>query len=304
MFNKVTNKLKNLKEFQNSKSNVDMMMEFSEMLAGKSSCKEPKLDTNKFTDPFLQDFVKTVVNKRNKYYQENIKLSTLAFNRFKEDCIGLEKTDQGLKESLEAMLSQTNTAVKALMSPEIIASRFIDYYRVKFSIVILDSEPDKYNKQREETVQEFTKITKLLVKCVKAILDVSGRSVIMKEENLKLAPDVYNIENSVTEKDFIGCGLLQDYFSTFEMLSNIFVKVSRRTREILAPTFRDIYGHLICAIVVANRYIVCFPDAPGKIFNFGIFLKEVKPYSDLLAPFGFDKNIAMIMISDIDTGEE
>lgn len=303
MFNKIVNSLKDIPEFQNAKTNFEMVEDFANMLSSKSSCSEPSLQRTKIQNPFLEKVVKTIVTKRNKYYEENLRKSTELFSRFKEEVFELSKTDPGLKESLDIMLSQTNSAVKALVDPREICEKFINYYKLKMSSVFIDSTPEISKKQIQDTINQFTEVSELIVKCMKAILDNSGRSAIIESEELEKVGDLYHKETSVTEKDFNKCEMLKDYFKNFKLISDIFIKVNIRSRKILAPVIREIYGHLVCAIFVANRYIVCFPDAPGKIFNFGVFMTGVKPYSSLLMPFNFDKNMAMIMISDIETDE-
>lgn len=296
MFSKITSKLKDYKEFS-SYEKLSAMTEFSNMLIGKSSAKDPSLKQISFIqeDEILENFVHTIIVNKNKYYKHHLEEANTSFDKLKETILEISKKDATVKKILDDALENTNTAFRALANPENICKRFVDYYKVKCSGLISGDNKD----EKENNLKFFTDAIHIIVKCMKILLDSSGKLVIIDKSELeKLGGDIYDKDLCLTKEDFDKSEFLCDFYPNFKMYSAIFQKIDPNAKKLIYPYLRDFYGHLVCCIFIYNRCPVSFPDAPGKIFNFGVFMKTIRPYTDLLKPFNFPQEMAIISVSE------
>lgn len=284
MFTQITSHLKSYDEFR-TKSSIDAMSEFSHICSKSGSCKEPTLENTKYAeDKVLQDFVSIIILNRNRYYKEHLNLATKSFNYLKEMVLNFSSKDLSFKSVVDELLGKTNSAVKALTTPELIVEQTLTFYKLKNSSFTADPN----------ATTNISNSLKVVMKCILALIDSSGRSVVMDESELLDGGDLYDRKTSITEKDFAGTGILESHYTTFKSVSKILQKIDSQTRKALSPHIRECYAHMVCCVVVSNKYIMSFADAPGKYFYFGVFLQDIRPYTELLQPLGFGPEIASI----------
>ena len=290
MFTEITNELRKMNEFKDCKDDADMMTSMANMWAKDSSTRKPHCDPNKFKAPVFEKFLKTLLYKRDLFLENSKKKGSEMLDNLKETFLELRNSDPEVKKYSENVSDQVKVSLQKFFSFSLIFERISSGYVVQNS---LGSDGDNKNilKTYEETM-------KILVKCMHIVLDESGKSVIIDKEDLEENQNLYKKDLCLTEEDFAESSVLMDFYPNIKEYYNIFRKISPASRQIILPQIKEIYGLLVSSLFVSNRYTICFPELPGKHFNFAVFCNGISIYSKLLKPFGFPPSMAMLNIGN------
>lgn len=267
----------------------------------KSSCDEPKLDASDSVpapvaeaiknDETLVMIIDAIKRKKSEFTEYHVKKASAFFRDFKDLIEELKKdpANQEIRESYNE-ITQNSGILGKLVNPDNMMMAIIAAYKSKF-IGVSD-------KERTTVLADFKSAGLVFVKVMQCLLDKTDRKTIISEHDLKeTGPDRFDADACVTEKDFEKSPLITDYFTKMKSLSDIFRKISPYHRETLSKQIRGIYCHFICA-VFSMRYAIFFTGAtsPGskQVFSFGTFLGNIQYHSELLKPFDFPLQEAVI----------
>ncbi len=292
MFAKIVNKLRDCGNSKN-KSDIMLMNEFADSCTSNLSCEEPKLNADVYKDDIFKSFIATLKAKRSEYYEMHLSEATKRFEFFTNLLLKIEKTDpQGAKLGQLLKNNGILDMVKKYIDPKIAFEQFITLYKFKMSDIGGDD--------RTKTLETFKRTFILMRKCISAIYDISGKIIISLEKDLAemdLTEDTRN--KCVTEKDFADT-YLTDHFEKIYGFYQIFKLINPEFKKAVCVELREIYAHMVYAIFTGNKYIVSFPDAYPQVFYFGLFMNNIKPFSELLKPIGFNNmEPAVIMIDKL-----
>lgn len=268
----------------------------------KSSCDEPKLDPSENVptpvaesiknDETLIMIIDTIKRKKTEFTDYHVKKASAMFTEFKDliDELKKDPANQELRESYNEITQQSGILSK-LVNPDNMMMAIIAAYKSKF-IGVSD-------KERTTVLADFKNAGLVFMKVMQCLLDKTDRKAIITEHDLReTGPDRFDTEACVTEKDFEKSSLITDYFTKMKSLSDIFRKISPCHRETLSRYIREIYCHFICA-VFSMRYAIFFTGASKgskQVFSFGTFLGNIQYHSELLKPFDFPLQEAVIFM--------